>query len=120
MPDGYDQTLSGLLRKRASLAGEVETHRLALDNAGAALDAIDRAIFVFDPGFRICDLPERRNAPAFNGGELGIQRHLLDHLRRTAKPLRTLEAAAIVMEEKAWTRATRCCAPSYASGAAMR
>lgn len=100
MQDGYDQTLSGLLRKRAELAGEVETARRAWDAASASLDAIDAAIRIFSPNLTPEDLPERRPAPAFTGGSSEIQRFLLDALRRTGKPLRTLEAAALIMDER--------------------
>lgn len=97
MQDGYDQTLHGLLRKRAELASDVETHRVAWEAAGAAMDAIDRAILVFNPALRGVDLPTRRAAPAYASQGSEIQRLLLDHLRRSGQPVRTLEAAAVVM-----------------------
>ena len=100
MQDGYDQTLSGLLRKRAELAAEVETARQAWETAGSALDAIDAAIRVFRPEITPDDLPEKRPAPAYTGGTSDIQRFLLDLLRRSGKPLRTLEAAAAIMAER--------------------
>ena len=100
MQDGYDQTLSGLLRKRAELAGEVETHRQRWEAAGMALDAIDAAIRVFNPNLNPEDLPERRPAPAFTGGVTLIQRFLLDVMRRIGKPLRTLEATDAMMAER--------------------
>ena len=100
MQDGYDQTLSGLLRKRAELASEVETARRQWEAAGSALDAIDAAIRVFRPAIEPEDLPEKRPAPAYTGGTSQIQRYLLDMLRRKGGPVRTLEAAAAVMAER--------------------
>lgn len=100
MQDGYDQTLSGLLRKRAELAAEVEKARQEWEIAGSALDAIDAAIRVFRPTIAPEDLPEKRPAPAYTGGTNEIQRYLLDLLRRSGKPIRTLEAAAAVMAER--------------------
>jgi hypothetical protein len=100
MQDGYDQTLSGLLRKRAELAGEVEEARRKWEASGSALDAIDAAIRVFSPNIAPEDLPEKRQAPAYTGGTSEIQRFMMDMLRRTGKPIRTLEAAAAVMAER--------------------
>lgn len=95
--EGYSLTLSGLLRKRADLAGEVETARVAWEIASVSLEAIDAAIRVFNPSLRPSDLPDSRPAPPFTGGSSEIQRVLLDALRRSGKPMRTLEAAAIIM-----------------------
>ena len=40
MQDGYDQTLSGLLRKRAELAAAISTNRAKLDADLIALTSI--------------------------------------------------------------------------------
>jgi len=100
MQDGYDQTLSGLLRKRAELAGQVEAHRIAWEDAGSALTAIDAAILVFDPGIRPSELPASRSAPSALSGATPIQRRLLDLMRRGGGSLRTLEAAKEIMVER--------------------
>lgn len=100
MQDGYDQTLSGLLRKRAELAGEVETHRSRWEDASASLEAIDRAILVFSPGLTASELPERKRAPVAADGTTELQRFLLDLLRRSGEPVRTLQAAAAMGAER--------------------
>ena len=100
MQDGYDQTLSGLLRKRAELACEVETHRQRWEDAAASLEAIDRAVLVFSPGLTASDLPERKRAPVAADGTTELQRFLLDLLRRSDGPVRTLEAAAALSAER--------------------
>ena len=65
-----------------------------------ALGAIKAAIRVFNPNLSPEDLPERRAAPAFTGGVTLIQRFLLDLMRRSGKPLRTLEATETMMAER--------------------
>lgn len=100
MQDGYDQTLSGLLRKRAELAGEVESHRAAWEAACASLEAIDRAVLVFSPGLTAADLPERRRAPIAADGTTALQRFLLDLLRRSGGSVRTLQAASAMAAER--------------------
>ena len=101
MQDGYDQTLSGLLRKRAELAGEVRAAREALDARHAALDAIDAAIRVFAPDLTHDDMPERRSAPIHGAATSEIRRFLIDLLRqRGGRPVRTLEAAHALYDAK--------------------
>lgn len=96
----YQQTVSGLLRKRGELAGRVETARREWETAGVALNAIDAAIRVFSPEIAPEDLPERKPAPPFTGGASEVQRFLLDLMRRSGEPIRTLQAAAAVMAER--------------------
>ncbi|MET3761084.1 hypothetical protein ABIB28_001626 [Sphingomonas sp. UYEF23] len=100
MQDGYDQTLSGLLRKRAELAREVETHRSQWEAASASLEAIDRAILVFNPSLLPGDLPIRTRPPIAADGTTELQRFLLDLLRRSGEPVRTLAAAAAMGAER--------------------
>lgn len=101
MQDGYDQTLSGLLRKRAELAYEVEVTRTRWEDLGAALTAVDAAILVFDPAIRPSDMPARKRAPiAADTSATPVQRFLLDLLRRSGKPVRTLQAAEAVMLDR--------------------
>jgi len=100
MQDGYDQTLSGLLRKRAELVGEVQAARDAWEALTFSLSAIDNAIRVFNPNIAAELLPESKPAPPFTGGTTQIQRFLLDLLRTSGEPIRTLQAAALVMKDR--------------------
>lgn len=94
MQDGYDQTLSGLLRKRGELALEVETLRAQWGDASASLEAIDRAVLVFRPGLTADDMPLRTRPPIGSDGTTELQRFVLDMLRRSDRPARTLAVAA--------------------------
>jgi hypothetical protein len=100
MQDGYDQTLSGLLRKRAELALEVETHRTAWEASSASLEAIDRAILVFNPSLLPGDLPVRTRPPVASDGTTELQRFLLDMMRRSGGAVRTLQAASAMAAER--------------------
>lgn len=99
MQDGYDQTLSGLLRKRAELAGEVTEAQNTLNDKLVALDAIDAAIRVFRPDLGMADLPERKPAPVHAGVTSEIRRFLIDQLRERGK-VRTLEATDALLEAR--------------------
>ena len=100
MQDGFDQTLSGLFRKRAELAGEVEAHRTAWGDASAALEAIDRAILVFSPGLNASDMPKAQRPPVAADGTTELQRFLLDMLRRSDGAVRTLAAASAMAADR--------------------
>ena len=100
MADGYDQTLSGLLRKRGELALEVETHRTAWEASSSSLEAIDRAILVFSPSLNYEDLPIRKRPPIAKDGTTELQRFLLDMLRRSGGAVRTLQAASAMAADR--------------------
>lgn len=106
MQDGYDQTLSGLLRKRAELAGEVTQAQEALNAKLVALDAIDAALRVFRPDLAPADMPERRAAPVHAGATSEIRRFLIDQLRERGK-VRTLEATDALIEARGIDRRDR-------------
>lgn len=101
MQDGYDQTLSGLIRKRAELAAEAAAMRSELDAKLAALDAIDSAIRVFNPDLTAEYLPQSRPPVPHAAATSEIRRFLIDMIRqRQGRPVKTLEAAAALMEAK--------------------
>ncbi|OYY71202.1 hypothetical protein [Sphingomonas sp. 28-63-12] len=101
MQDGYDQTLSGLLRKRAELAAEATALRTAFDTKLAELDTIDAAIRVFNPSIAPSDIPERRAPVPHSEATSEIRRFLIDQMRKAEpRPLRTMEATAALFEAR--------------------
>src|SRR3546814_20847565 len=100
MTDGYELTLSGLLRKREELAKEAATARGHLDAQLVALDAIDAAIRVFDPTIGPEDLPQGKPLTQHPAGRSEIRRFLIDFLRSTGRPVKTLEAHKALMEAR--------------------
>jgi hypothetical protein len=97
---GYDLTLSGLLRKRAEMAGEAEALRAQLQGQLSALDHIDAVIRILKPDIDLADLPERPVAPALSGTRGDLQRFLLDQLRKANHPLSTFDLADAVMRQR--------------------
>src|SRR3546814_12749125 len=92
MTDGYELTLSGLLRKREELAKEAATARGHLDAQLVALDAIDAAIRVFDPTIGPEDLPPGKPPTQHPAGRSAIRRLLIAFLRTKGRPVQTLAA----------------------------
>ena len=97
---GYDLTLSGLLRKRAEMAGQVEAMQARLGQLIADLSHIDSAIRVFRPDIDLADLPEKLAPAPFTGFRGEIQRFLLDELRKANHPLSTFDLADRIMAKR--------------------
>lgn len=100
MASGYDLTLSGLLRKRAEIAGNIEGVQAQLSRLIADCQHIDGAIRVFRPDIDLEDLPEGTVAAPFTGFRGEIQRFLLDQLRNANGPLDTFQLAEHVMRKR--------------------
>jgi hypothetical protein len=97
---GYDLTLSGLLRKRAEMAGQVEAMQAQLGALITDLSHIDAAIRVFRPDIDLADLPEKLAPAPFTGFRGEIQRFLLDELRKANHPLSTFDLAKAIMRKR--------------------
>ena len=105
--DGFETTVSGLLRKRAALVSEIEGQRLAIDASLAALATMDSAIRVFRPDIEHSDLPERP-APVASAAFRGeVQRFLLGTLRSADKAMTTTELARTIMDARKLNHADR-------------
>jgi hypothetical protein len=93
--------ISGLVAKRAELAGEIETAEKVLADSRQQLAHIDAAIRIFDPAYPLASIKSKakRSPLAFNRGEL--IRDVLDMLRTTPAPMTVAELAAAYMQRKA-------------------
>ena len=93
----HEHVLSGLIRKRAELAGELEALQGRAQELFAALDSLDATIRLFSPGAALDEIrpkrPARRHA-AFPGQ---TSRAILDALRQAAAPLTTHDVTSRVM-----------------------
>ncbi len=93
--------LSGLKATRAELAGDLHATEKRLAQLRADLDAIDRAIRVFDPEARphtIRPKVIRRAAPGFQHGE--FSRLVLDTLRSIGGTVTTRDIAEKLAEAR--------------------
>jgi len=96
---GQSLVVSGLVAKRAELAGEVEHHRQALHRLGEELGHLDATIRLFDPHYDLGSVRPRkrgRRTQWFGPGE--CQRLVLEALRDAVQPLsgRALAQALVV------------------------
>jgi hypothetical protein len=92
-----EHVLSGLMAKRAELAGKIEMMQREIRALVVSLDHVDAAIRIFDPNVDLEDikakLPPRHMA--FKGE---VSRLVLDALRKSAKPMPVADLALVVLE----------------------
>lgn len=98
--------ITALVRKRAQVAGEIETVRARMERLISDLETLDGAILVFDPDYAVAGirpiayrLQDKGRAPR---GEL--PRMLLDLIREAAAPMTAPQIVGIVMERKGMDR----------------
>lgn len=93
--------VSGLVAKRAELAGEAQDHRRALDRLGKELAHLDATIRLFAPDYDLGGIrarKRRRVHPWFGAGE--CQRLVLEVLRDAPGPLSDPVVTAAVAARK--------------------
>src|SRR3546814_11014649 len=98
MTDGYELTLSGLLRKREEVAKEAATALGHLDAQLVALDAIDAAIRVFDPTIGPEDFPPGKPLTHHPAGRSAIRRLLIALRRSTGLPVKRPRGQTALMD----------------------
>src|ERR1700726_3581016 len=93
-----EHVISGLIAKRAELAGRIEAAQAELRQMLIDLDSLDATIRLFDPEI---DLVEIKPQPARNQAFRGeVSRIVLGTLRKAGKPLPTYEIALHVMASR--------------------
>jgi hypothetical protein len=99
--------LSGLIAKRAELAGKIEFTQTELRNLVIALDNLDATIRLFDPEIDLDDI-KPKPLPARNQAFRGeLSRVVLSTLRKAGKPLPAQELALHVMAGRGLNAADR-------------
>lgn len=97
--DGYDNTISGLLRKRAELLGEAGGLRDRLAEIRNDVDALDRTLGALGyKGDLDVDMPRQKREVIFGQGEL--TRALMRELRDADGPMTSRELANNVLALK--------------------
>lgn len=100
-----DYVLTGLVKRRAQLAGEIErTHEL-LRKLIADLENLDATILQFDPSYQIEAIKPKAFRPPKDWANRGeMSRIALSILRQAAEPLTTRDIALQMLVERALDR----------------
>lgn len=92
-----EHVLSGLLRKRAEIAGELQAAQAAVRQHIIDLDAVDATIRLFSPNIELEDI-RPKPLPARHAAYKGeVSRIIFDTLRERQRPMTSEELAQHVM-----------------------
>ena len=92
--------LTGLISKRAEIAGQIEHTQDKLRQLVIDLDHVDAAIHIFDPDIELEKIKARPVPPQHQAFRGEVTRILLAALRNAKQPLTTADLAHRVMAER--------------------
>ncbi len=102
MSDGYQLTLSGLVRKRADLAGSIERTQADLQRMIRELEHLDATIHLFDPNYQVEAIKPKAFRPPSDWAKRGeMTRIILGILRQASEPMTTRDICHQLMTERA-------------------
>jgi hypothetical protein len=94
--------ISGLVRKRADLAGEIERTQTALQSMIRDLENLDATIRLFDADYQVEAIKPKAFRPPEDWAHRGeMTRIILDTLRQAAEPLTSRDVAVALMQARA-------------------
>ena len=100
-----DYVLTGLARRRAELAGEIEATHARLRKLVADIEHLDAAILQFDPNYELESIRPRAFRPPKDWAKRGdMTRIVLDILRQASEPLTTRDIAFELLTQRALDR----------------
>lgn len=87
-------TISGLLRRRRELTGDMLELLVKVDALAADVEALDRTLRLFDPDIAVETVPALQQRPKADWARRGqVARKVFEILRSAEKPLSTAEVA---------------------------
>ena len=100
MTETNQHTVSGLIAKRAEIAGQIEHLQHQLRELVVALDHVDATIHLFNPDIELDDIKSRLVPERHRGFRGEITKIVLTTLRNAKKPLTSADIAQRVMAER--------------------
>lgn len=97
---GYQHTVSGLISKRAEIAGKIEHLQNELRQLVIDLDNVDHTIHLFDPSIELEEISKRPVPPRHQAFKGEVTRIVLTTLKNAKRPLTSQELAQRVMAER--------------------
>lgn len=100
-----DYVLTGLVKRRAELAGEIEATHDRLRKLIADMEHLDATIIQFEPAYEVEKIRPRAFRPPSDWARRGeMTRIVLDILRQAAEPMTSRDIAYELMERRALDR----------------
>lgn len=82
-----DNLVSGLIRKRAEIAGQIEAAQEALRSLVIDLDNLDATLRLFRPDIDLAEVKAKPLLPRHHAFRGEVSRIILEALRQSPKPL---------------------------------
>ena len=95
-----EHVLSGLIKRRAELAGETDTFRARLAQIATDLGHLDAVIRQFDPDYDLGAIRAKRPRTQDVAGHGDMSRFIMKVLREATEPVATHEVARRLMAER--------------------
>src|SRR4051812_8749627 len=92
--------MSGLIAKRAELAGMLEHHQAMVRQLLMELDALDQTLRLFDPDIELSEIKPKPLPPRHAAYKGEVARIVLSTLRQAGRPCSTQELTMHVMAER--------------------
>src|ERR1700730_8613325 len=97
-----EHVLSGLVRRRAQLAGDIENTHESLRKMVLDLESLDATIVQFEPDFRVETIKPKAFRPPKDWSNRGqMSRIILSILRQASEPLTSRDIALELLVERA-------------------
>lgn len=97
--------VTALSRKRAELAGDIETSQAKLRQMILALEQLDATLLLFDPAYEIASIKPKAFRPPEDWSKRGeMTRLILGILRKATEPLTSQDIALQLVIERALDR----------------
>lgn len=95
-----EHVISGLIRKRAELAGQIEDAQTKLRQLVIDLDALDATLRLFQPDIDLAEIRPKPIPPRHHAFRGEISRVVLEYLRTSPEPVSTTAVLKRVMDER--------------------
>ncbi len=97
--------ITALVRKRAELAGDIETAQAKLRQMILDLESLDKTLLLFDPEYQIASIKPKAFRPPADWSKRGeMTRLILGILRQATEPLTSQDVAVQLIVERALDR----------------
>jgi hypothetical protein len=103
----HEHTISGLVTKRAEIAGKLEHHQAITRQLFIDLDAIDQAIRMFAPDMELSEIKPKPMPPRHAAYKGEVARVVLGTLREAKRACSTQELTMHVMAERGMNTADK-------------
>lgn len=102
-----EHVLSGLVSKRAEIAGKLEHHQAQVRQLMIDLDSVDQTIRLFAPDMQLDEIKPKPLPPRHAAYKGEVARVVLGTLRNAARPCSTQELTMHVMAERGMNTADK-------------